>query len=57
MSLFYHLPTEPEWAERRNMKHYLDNKDKVIVSDQWTKEKMPEFIKNASGLGYTIIPL
>ena len=35
----------------------LDNKDEVIVSDQWTKEKMPEFIKNANGLGHTIIPV
>ena len=35
----------------------LSNNVEVLVSDQWTKEKMPEFIKNASGLGYTIVPV
>lgn len=35
----------------------LSNNDEVLVSDQWTKEKMPEFIKNANRLGYTIIPV
>ena len=35
----------------------LSNNDEVLVSDQWTKERMPEFIKNANGLGYTITPV
>jgi hypothetical protein len=29
----------------------------IRVCNQWTKEKMPEFIKNASELGYTINPV
>ena len=28
----------------------------ILVCNQWTKEKMPEFINNASKLGYTITP-
>ena len=35
----------------------LDTKDKVLVSNQWTKEKMPDFIKHAATLGYTIVQL
>ena len=32
----------------------LNNGDKVVVSNQWTKEKMPDFIQCAKELGYTI---
>jgi hypothetical protein len=35
----------------------LDSGEELIVSNQWTKEKMPDFIKNASSLGYTIIQI
>ena len=32
----------------------LSNGDEVLVSNQWTKEKMPKFIEVANNLGYTI---
>lgn len=35
----------------------LDSGEELLVSNQWTKEKMPDFIKNASGLGYTIVQI
>ena len=35
----------------------LSNKEEVLVSNQWTKEKMPAFIKNADTLGYTIVQI
>jgi hypothetical protein len=35
----------------------LDSGEELLVSNQWTKEKMPDFIKNATNLGYTIVQL
>jgi len=35
----------------------LESGEELLVSNQWTKEKMPDFIKNATSLGYTIIQL
>lgn len=35
----------------------LDSGEELLVSNQWTKEKMPDFIKNATTLGYTIVQL
>lgn len=35
----------------------LTNGDKILVSNQWTKEKMPAFIKNATTLGYDIVQI
>lgn len=35
----------------------LDTGEEVLVSNQWTKEKMPDFIKNAATYGYTIVQI
>ena len=35
----------------------LDSGEELLVSNQWTKEKMPDFIKNAASLGYTVVQL
>ena len=35
----------------------LNDGSKVLVSNQWTKEKIPNFIERATELGYTITPV
>ena len=55
--------SEEDRGEKGGRKRYFSNADQIIkvngavevlVSNQWTKELIPEFIKQATKLGYTI---